>query len=208
MTQCITRSAVIVAWIGALLGCAWWQLGYELAPGASATCQSAAPYGALRAQPDRPLVVMALHPRCPCSRASVSNLEAGLTAWGADVQVRVLGVVPAGVDPGPEWTASGVCRRAAGLGEGVLLEDDGGVIAGSLGMRTSGDVVAFDARGRVVFHGGLTTARGQAGPSEGVRLLIAALRSDGARPALTTPVFGCVLGAAPPEGDGCGDAPP
>lgn len=213
MTQCIGRNIVIGAWVCALLACAWWQLGYERTAGPRRNIPLEAPYTRLGANPGRPLVVMALHPRCPCSAASLANLEREALRWPADVQVRVLRVIPPGVPDPERWIEAPVFRDAARLGPDVLVTDPGAAIAGALGMQTSGHVIVFDTAGHAVFNGGITLLRGQGGESECTRMLAEAVDHatrripDGAA-AVSLPVFGCQLGSIDPTHDGCGDDTP
>jgi hypothetical protein len=69
------------------------------------------------------------------------------------------------------------------------------------GARVSGEVFAFDDRGRRVFHGGLTPGRGHQGDAPGQRRLEELARGGG-HEACDSPVFGCLLPGLerPPSG--------
>jgi len=70
--------------------------------------------------------------------------------------------------------------------------DGGGAEAKRFGAETSGAVVLYDRAGRLVFHGGITAARGHEGDSFGQQRIAALL--TGARADRTdAPVFGCAL---------------
>jgi hypothetical protein len=71
-----------------------------------------------------------------------------------------------------------------------LISDVGGTVAGQFHANTSGEVFVYDCRGKLCFHGGITSARGHAGDNVGESAVIdIALRekSDVER----SPVFGC-----------------
>jgi hypothetical protein len=75
-----------------------------------------------------------------------------------------------------------------------LLEDPGGVESIRFGATTSGQVVAYDPTGRLVFTGGLTASRGHEGESDGARLLETRLRESPSTVAeIRRAVFGCGL---------------
>jgi hypothetical protein len=73
-----------------------------------------------------------------------------------------------------------------------MVHDHDGVEARRFGAATSGQVILYDARGTLLFSGGITPARGHSGDSTG-RDAILALLIDGSSEASETPVFGCSL---------------
>ena len=77
--------------------------------------------------------------------------------------------------------------------------DVDGTEAGRFGAATSGQVLLYDAGGRLRFSGGLTSTRGHPGESPGHRR-IAAVVGGGDTEEATTRVFGCAL-AGSPEGN-------
>lgn len=64
--------------------------------------------------------------------------------------------------------------------------------AARFGAKTSGDVVVYDAGGRLQFHGGITATRGHVGPNRGHEL-VADLIHGRVAGSFATPVFGCAL---------------
>jgi len=135
----------------------------------------------------RPTLIVAAHPRCPCTRATLHELESILQAAGPRVSCVVLFTVPAAAGDG--WMRSDVWKQAA-LPVKVRADIDGRE-AGSLGARTSGHTFLFAADGRLLFSGGITASRGHVGPSTGRGAVLAQLDREGA--AMETPVFGCPL---------------
>lgn len=140
------------------------------------------------------LVVMAVHPRCPCTRASVVELERVI--GGRGVRAVLLVATYEGVGLGAVDEAGPIVDLAERLGGFEIVEDAGGVIAASLGGLTSGSVVFYDASGRLRYRGGVTASRGHEGPSAGASMLTLALDGE-ADSVLQGPVYGCPLGVAP-----------
>ncbi|HEX8325781.1 MAG TPA: hypothetical protein VF595_17890 [Tepidisphaeraceae bacterium] len=143
--------------------------------------------------PPRPApahAVVCLHPKCPCSTATLEAL-ADLAADSAGVAIDVLFAVPAHK---PEWADADLVERARRVpGLNVVIDEDG-LRAAALGARTSGQTFLYDAAGRLAFAGGLTPGRGESGPCDGLTALKSALAgTNGPTPVRTTPVFGCAL---------------
>ena len=181
----------VVAWAGAVVAGFGAIEAYEATPGPTAPASSGWPGGsALAFVPGRPNVVMALHPRCPCSRASLDALAEIVGRTPGPVSVRLLIYRPVGSSPA--WASS----RSRLIDGADRVDDPGGAEAGRFGLATSGAVAAFDAGGRPRFSGGLTAGRGRSGPSDGGKALLAVLRSEepGRR---GSAVYGCGLGLEP-----------
>ncbi len=137
-------------------------------------------------------LVMAVHPRCPCTKASLYELERLLPRAGG--QLTCVFVVLAPADRPDDWHGEARARlRSRGLG-GTVIVDPGGEMAARLGCFTSGSVVLYDRVGTPLFWGGVTSGRGHAGDNAGTDAIRAIL--VGRTPAhRTTPVFGCPLHA-------------
>jgi hypothetical protein len=130
------------------------------------------------------------HPFCPCTRATLSELEESLARLPADVSVRVV-FVTCGFEAA-EVEASSIVNQARSLSRGIVQFDTTGREARRFGATTSGEVFAVNAEGQVLFHGGLTPARGHQGDAAGQTSL--ELLAQGIPSAISTaPVFGCRL---------------
>src|SRR5262245_11250789 len=89
-------------WGVAVAAGGWSLLAYSTTPGASGQAVGSWPQGAsFRPLDTRPTLVMFLHPHCPCSRASVEQLNRLLVREQDRVQAFVVFVRPEGV--GPDW---------------------------------------------------------------------------------------------------------
>jgi hypothetical protein len=148
-------------------------------------------------------LVLAIHPHCPCSRATLGELDAIMARCRGHLAARVLFVRPAGFDE--SWVRTDLWRHACRIPGASVAIDDRGREALSLGARTSGQVVLYDPAGRLVYRGGITGARGHQGSNAGRTAVIAAI--EGGPNALDhAPVYGCPLerpGGEPSEGATC-----
>jgi hypothetical protein len=164
--------------------------------------QSAVTWLQQHRQPGRPLLVMAIHARCPCTDASLSELADFLARSRGGCDALLLRYVPA-LSAVSDWPAGDDRRELGGTSVPVMADPDG-KIAAQLGAFTSGSVVFLDAAGEVRFHGGLTLARGHRGRSPAQDALLALLDHRTDEHFLTTaPVYGCALGAVPDQTEVC-----
>ncbi len=141
-------------------------------------------------QVGQPTLLMFVHPRCPCTRASVGELARIVARHPDDVDVHVVVIRPEGLPVGWE---QGELLRDAGAIPGVNIEVDPlGVEALRFHATTSGHTLLYDANGDLLFSGGITAARGHAGDSAGEEAILRWLEHTGDA-ARTAPVFGCGL---------------
>ena len=183
---------LVAVWAAAVGGGVVWVWNYKTTPGLASGPPAAWP-ASIQLQPSGPTLVMALHPLCTCSHASVSELArllAGIekrpTVYALFIDFSDGGERSSRVRHMPLW------ERAAAIPGVTVVADRGGAIAKAFRAETSGDVIAYSGAGRLLFHGGLTAARGHEGDSFGRQRLLAILRGD-APDSTTSPVFGCPL---------------
>ena len=179
---------------------------YENTPGAAALAPPQWPVGAVPAPAsDRVALLMIVHPRCPCSRASLAELAQLMAHCRGQVAATVLFVQYAGVSD--RWVRSGTWRQASAIPGVRVVCDPDGASARRLGARTSGQTYLYDAQGRLLFSGGLTGARGHEGDNAGLSAALARLRGH-SLPLARTSVFGCPLfNGMEPESTDCHVAP-
>ncbi|MEM7232298.1 MAG: hypothetical protein AAF517_09000 [Planctomycetota bacterium] len=133
-------------------------------------------------------LVMSLHPRCPCSRASIAELERLLARCGESLQATLLFYVPSGFDAA--WTDTPTWNRAREV-PGVTTEADvDGRLIKRFGFQVSGEAALFDSKSQLRFHGGITPARSHEGTSEGA-LAVAGIVSGEREDYFEAPSFGC-----------------
>jgi hypothetical protein len=180
----------IVVWLAVMAGSYAWLLRYSFAGGRTSVAPRTIPAGlGMSPRLTRPQLLLALHPRCPCSRATVNELAKILTRAPQACDVTVFMYKPPG-EP-DSWLESGLldaCRRMGCQ----IRPDPGGRLAASLGNLTSGGVVLYDAGGKLRYQGGITGSRGHEGDNAGEQAIIEILlgRRSGHK---SMPVFGCPI---------------
>ncbi len=182
---------ISIAWAMALMIGFALLMRYETTPGPVGQAPVSWPTdSALGRVEDAPNVVVAVHPRCPCTRASLAALTGLLERSASRASVRLLVFRPAA--SGVDWAGSPPPAVVPRPGVSVV-DDPGGVEAARFGLATSGATIAFDAGGRKRFVGGLTAMRGRPELSGGGRALLAVLGVGG--PGVgSAEVYGCPLG--------------
>ena len=182
--------ALGLAWIvavGAGVRVLW---SYEIAPGRAAEAPIRWPRHSRLPRAHRPTLVVMLHPRCPCSQATLEELDVLLTRLRDRVSAVVLFVVPPHFPGDPE--TSDLWRRAAGIRNAVIVRDDDGREARRFHVATSGTALLYAATGELLFSGGITASRGHIGDNNGVDTIARFVLED-ATSGDDTPVFGCPL---------------
>jgi hypothetical protein len=180
---------VVAGWVAVVCVATVWVWNYKTTPGVASKPPAAWP-GSVALDRSRTTLVVALHPLCTCSDATISELARVMSSVEARPAVYALFY-----DYEPRTrpvNETSLWRRAAAIPGVVVMRDPGGEMAKSFGAETSGDVIAYGADGRLLFHGGVTAARGHEGDSFGRQRLLAVLRGE-APDKRESPVFGCNL---------------
>jgi hypothetical protein len=178
-------------WLGIVLTGTFLMVAYANTPGETGAAPVHWPEtSGLTHNPERPTLVMFIHPHCPCSRASVGELALLMAHCQGRVEAHVFFVRPAGMTT--EWVQTDTWREASRIPGVTVYCDDGEREARRFGAETSGVTELFDAQGRLLFHGGITAARGHSGDNDG-RDAVQALIFNELAAQTNTPVFGCSL---------------
>lgn len=130
------------------------------------------------------------HPYCPCTRASLEQFGESAARFPAGAQPEII-FVTAGLAES-EIANSPLVLRARELPRAQVRFDATGDEAKRFGVSISGEVLAFDPGGRLVFRGGITPGRGHQGTSTGQAELENIVHGRSPGPC-ATPVFGCHL---------------
>jgi hypothetical protein len=150
----------------------------------------------------RPTLIVAVHALCPCTRASVAELERLLIRCEGQVEVYVLIFRPRRVGHGWDPTDG---LRSLGITTGVhLIDDPAGEEAARFGAYTSGLVALYARDGRLLFRGGITGSRGHEGDNEGWRAVLGLIQGNTSPHPRETPVFGCPIFSTPATSAGGG----
>lgn len=176
-------------WLGCIAAGFFALQRYSAQEGRAYPPQQPEQFFATHRKPGRPLLVMAVHPRCPCSDASLAELGDLLARSGGKCDALLVQYHPE--QDSTDWPVDTLPRRLGRVRVNVLL-DVGGKIASALGAATSGHVVFADAQGAIRFTGGLTVSRGHRGRSPAQDAILKLL--SGSKPDLrSAPVYGCAL---------------
>ena len=191
MSKLIIRMFLCFGWLLAVGGGFLVLMNYQGAAGAMGnTPHDWPPASALRLTPGRNNLLMFVHPKCPCSAASIEELNRLLATTGGKFSTRVLFFKPSHVPN--DWTDTSLYRAVVSLPGVTALDDIDGKEARRFGAMTSGCVVLFGPSGDLLFRGGITSGRGHAGDNPGENALVALLQGQDTA-THQTPVFGCDL---------------
>jgi hypothetical protein len=152
---------------------------------AAAQSLQAAASGAPQAA--QPRLLMFMHPQCPCTRASLRELERALARRPAPVDLYVY--LPA--EEPESWAHTATWKLAAAIPGVTLHIDRDAALARRFAARVSGEVIVQSAEGAVLYAGGITSAAGHEGANPGRDAIEAHLAG---RPAPDRqPVYGCEI---------------
>jgi hypothetical protein len=190
--------AATAAWLCAVFAGTAALLRYKSSAGAQRDAPARWPEESRLARvPAQATLVMAAHPHCPCTRASLTELDRLLSRARGRMHAVVLFVRPQGAAAG--WEDTDLWRRARAMAGAQAVLDLEGAEAHRFQALTSGQTAVYDPEGKLLFSGGITAARGHEGDSVGRAYILAAL--DGTHlPHPNAPVFGCALDS--PENGG------
>lgn len=164
---------------------------YQAAPGTPAKAPAKWPSASrISRVAGLPTLVLFAHPRCPCTRAAIDDLARLLADVPGRVATEVRFLRPR--DTAAGWEREELWYRAASIPGVTIASDEDGTEARRFGAMTSGQVVLYDADGRLRFAGGITVGRGHEGDTLGARAVVE-LIDVGSAIRDTTPVFGCHL---------------
>ena len=115
-------------------------------------------------------LLMSIHPRCPCTKASLAELHRILAKTKGKMGVSILVYIPKGEQR--EWQNGSLLNEAKSIPDVSLFSDENGKIAESLGMTTSGAVCLYDKDGKLRYSGGITASRGHEGDNHGKSIIL------------------------------------
>ena len=182
--------AVVLVW-GAcvLLGLlqAW---TYEMTPGGSGQTPGQFPAKTeLKLPGDKSSLLVFMHPKCPCSQATLEKLQELKEKVQDKLDVQVVMYYPK--EKGPAFIEDSLAKGTRKLGYAVIPDEEG-TEAKRFGAQTSGHAFMFSSDKKLLFSGGLTSARGHAGPSAASENILAILSASD--PSLrSAETFGCCI---------------
>lgn len=177
-------------WLVVVLAGSWALLRFNFEPGAKGIIPKMWPDGTGLPRPHAPTLVLAMHPRCSCTRATLGELQILLARAKDQVVADILMYRPA--SGGGEWSDSDIASLARQISGTTIVDDPGGAKAARFGALTSGQVLLYSDSGTLQFEGGITASRGHSGDNNGRDAVIALLHNTPTAIS-STPVFGCSL---------------
>lgn len=184
-------SFLVVLWSIGIIAGFLVLMQYSLTPGQPKPVPLSWPSASgMRLATDRPTLLMFLHPQCPCSSASLEQLNRVLARSSSRLVTHLVFFQP-GSTP-DSWRTADLWSAAARI-PGVLISADAdGREVRRFGAATSGTTFLFDPMGRLLFQGGITAQRGHAADNAAADALLKSL-STGMVSDQNAPVFGCPL---------------
>jgi len=185
----VTLTLVLVWGLFVAVGsCALWR--YAAGPGDGGEAPGSWPAKSQVARDGRFTLLFFAHPLCPCTRASLAELERLVAVCHDRVDTHVLFIAPVGTNSA--WHDSDLHTMARRIPGVTMHTDTDRRETDIFRARTSGACLLYDPSGRLVFDGGLTAARGHEGNSVGSHSIKALSLGEDVK-VRHTPVFGCPL---------------
>lgn len=193
------RAALLAAWIFVVI-CGFAAVAsYSNEPGKLGVPPAATAVG-IESPRSGYLVVLAVHPKCSCTRATIAQLETLLEREPNIREVLVLISRPTGYFE--DWATSDLAGVFQGLRNTRIEDDEGCRRAMALGMATSGSIVLYDHQGVARYWGGLTLGRGHVGDAPGMEAVRQIVRGTTDRVGHGE-VYGCSLLSTSPRTHAC-----
>ncbi len=134
-------------------------------------------------------LVMAIHPYCPCSRATVGELIKIYSHGHDNLKITIFAFKPA--DEPDSWIESSTIKTLEQMKPRIVIDSDGSM-AKRLALGTSGQALLYSPAGKLLFNGGITSGRAHAGDNLGEDTILSLLRGE-APEVHSTAVFGCSI---------------
>jgi hypothetical protein len=182
----------LALWFAAVAQGMKWMSDYSLTPGEAGAPATTWPAAEIGRGEGRHTLVVGLHPECPCSRATMAELERVLTAAGDALEAVVVFDDAASAAPA---RSSALFRRATQLPRTRVVCVTSVSELGEFDFRTSGETRLYRPDGTLVFRGGITASRGHEGENAGAAAVVSHARAELCGTS-ATPAFGCALASA------------
>jgi hypothetical protein len=187
--------ALAALWLMATAGGLAFLAIYESKPAPKAESPQSWPRASSLPRAAGYTLVMALHPQCPCSEATMDELGL-LMARCPNLSANLLFFEPQPFSD--SWVErANLWKRAQAIPHVRCFIDKDGKEAALFGEQTSGQAALYGPEGSMRFQGGITAARGHAGDNIGLDSIVA-LTSNQRPPTRRTAVFGCSLTESAP----------
>lgn len=181
----------VCAWLLAVAIAFQPLFAYQSSPGKFGSIQKIWPASSkLKRIHNEDTIVMFVHPKCPCTRATLEQLNR-LSAFGGErFNAIIVFQQPKGY--GDSWIKGPMWDRVSAIRGARCVIDSEQREAKLFGSNTSGDTFVYNKNGSLLFHGGITAGRGHEGDCPGFKALRAILLDQKSNIA-HVPSFGCEL---------------
>lgn len=188
----------LILWVAAIGYGIVYLSRYETAPGAKPDSPPRKFPTVSRIEPEktRATLIFFAHPKCPCSRASISELARLMPEVEGRLAVYIILSKPARSPV--DWENTDLRSKAEMIPGVKLIVDENEIETDLFRVRTSGTGLLYDQDGDLRFQGGITRSRGMEGDSVG-RSAIAALVNSNFSENTETAVYGCPLQNLPED---------
>lgn len=177
-------------WVTAvLLGMIGLQL-YASTQGQSGPVPSLQQFSYLPIDSRRFNLLIFIHPQCPCTRASLKELERLIVR--AENRLAVLSIVYTPSKPPEGWDDNSIYKQLQSIPGISVIEDIDGVLAQQFGAYTSGWTILYSRTGQPLYWGGITLQRGHEGDNPGSQAILRYLDQPHL-PATHGRIFGCPI---------------
>lgn len=178
-------------WVTLILAGTYQLLKYEYTPGNYST----APNSWL-SNPEVKLsttgytLLMAVHPKCGCSQASLGELSKLSARFPQILQAKIIFITPKNAQE--SWMQSENWSAAKAIVGAEVIHDSGGKLAKLFNLQTSGSTLLYNSAGKLLFSGGITSSRGHWGDNAGSQAISDLITKGNSEKKLTA-AFGCNL---------------
>ena len=184
------KIVICFLWMGGVAYGMQQILNYENTSSPSAPISIQWPAEVPKISTDGAMLIVFMHPQCPCTKATVDELAWLMTHCHGKLSATVFSLNPS-VSP-EKWGPNNLRIAVEKIPDVHYLEDPDGETARRFGVTTSGQCLLYDKIGSLLFEGGITGSRGHSGDNPGRRAIVN-LVFQGKSQTHKTAVFGCGL---------------
>ncbi|CAN5515115.1 RedB [soil metagenome] len=203
-----TKFAILWAFLVVLGYCAMVSYSFDglVGPAVSVRSPAATNCSALvSCRPNELTLITFLHPQCPCSTATVSELTTLLSKKNLASNLKAYAVISRPSSCSDDFVQGAIYDSVASIKGVEVVIDRGDLESQRFGAKVSGQTLLFDGQGKCLFSGGITSARGEVGANAGALALgqqvignhaeitTANTNTINTTNITATPVFGCSL---------------
>lgn len=185
-------SLAVLLWLGVTVAGIFYLAKYANTPADSGTIYPASfpAESSIPHNDEHPTLIFFSHPKCPCTRASLHELNRLMTDVDGRLKAYVVFTKPIGTDE--NWAQTDLRTIAENIPNVRVLIDEDERETDFFNARTSGLILLYDRRGNLRYDGGITASRGHEGDNTG-RAALANIITHDYDETSKMPVFGCPL---------------